>query len=168
MTPYERVKLSRERTAGVFPLPSPLDCIRYAICELAEYDDALLRLERIGDKRNNARQPDPRAELGQAFYMLLSGFVSIAEWASAPLMVEAERYGYDAAYVYFGVLSELADLARNMINEEEVDTVLYSYTSAWEGMLIICQCHGWDVAALVDDACATFEAKHAAARQVQP
>ena len=109
---------------------------------------------------DNAKQPDPRAELGQAIYMLLSGFVSIAEWASAPLMVEAERYGYDAAYVYFGVLSELADLARNMINEEEVDTVLYSYTSAWEGMLIICQCHGWDVAALVDDTCAAFEAKH--------
>ena len=79
MTPYERVRLSRERTAATFPLPNVLDCIRYAITELAEYEDALLRQERASDKRNNDKQHDPRSELGQALYMLLSAAVQFGE-----------------------------------------------------------------------------------------
>ena len=162
MTPYERVKLSRQRTAGVFPLPSPLDCIRYAICELAEYDDALLRLERIGDKRNNARQPDPRAELGQAFYMLLSAAVQVGYEPNGLDTFRApdHRLGH-----YAVALRNIGNVLCGVLDSASPEHVAYQMDDAYRALLWIAAAHGWDVAALVDDACAAFEAKHTA---VQP
>ena len=113
MTPYERTQLSRERTAATFPFPSALDCIRYAVTELAEYDDALLRQERAGDKRNHDKAHDPRSELGQCGYMLLSEALQLN---GTPQMDVAQREapheweGGERLAYYIALLSDLADL----------------------------------------------------------
>lgn len=157
MTPYERVKLSRERTAATFPLPSPVDCIRYAITELAEYDDALLRQERTGDKRNNDKAHSAERELGQALYMLLSAAVQLD---FAPH--SGGRFGFperDWRQNYCAAVRVLAWLA-----EDLPQTRLINDTYAQ--LRKLAAHHGWDVAELVDGACAKFEAKHAP--EVQP
>jgi hypothetical protein len=160
MDMLDRVKLSRERLQGVFPYPDAVRCIRYAITELAEYDDALLRLEYTGDKRNHDKQPDPRKELGQAMYMLLSALGYSAQWMDGRLADEVEPYEYDPAYVYFATVENLCQVARDIINDEEIDILLHNCAQAWEGTLILCMCHRWDAAQLVEDTCADFERKH--------
>ncbi len=163
MTPYERVKLSRERTRLTFPLPGVSDCIRYAICELVEYDDALLRMERTGDKRNNDKVHDPAAELGQALYMLLSASVQFRE-PSAPRRLPAVS-GYMPRELYFMALSHLADLGFEALDEKNLsslETWLRAHAStAYTDMCDLADLYGWSVDALVEDACAAFEAKHA-------
>ena len=47
------VKAHRERSAAYFPLPTPAECIRYAMQELAELDDAWIVQENPAHKRNN-------------------------------------------------------------------------------------------------------------------
>ena len=171
MTPYERVRKSRELTNGVFPLPSVLDCIRYAITELAEYDDALLRQERTGDKRNNDKAHDPRGELGQALYMLLSAYV---QWDEAPrglyypLGVDEQWIGRT---LYFGALAELGFLADYVLStvdketpeheREEYRNILSKADDAYENIYALAMFRGWPVDALIDDTCTLFEAKHA-------
>ena len=161
MTPYERVKLSRERTAATFPLPSVLDCIRYAITELAEYEDALLRQERASDKRNNDKQHDPRSELGQALYMLLSAAVQFGE-PSEPRRLPAVS-GYGPRELYFMALSHLADLGYEALDEKNLlslETWLRAYASqAYTEMCDLAVLHGWPVDSLIDDTCAAFERK---------
>jgi hypothetical protein len=153
MNPYERVKLSRERTAATFPLPTPRDCIRYAITELAEYDDALLRLERAGDKRNNARQPDPQAELGQCVYMLLSAAVQ----TSGP----PEYYPVlpDVSVVWYAdTLKWLADMLQGFC--DGFSALAEELSRTYSALVGIASFHGWDMTSLVEDTCAAFEAKH--------
>ena len=76
MTPSARVQVSRERTAETFPFPALRPSLDYTICEFAgELRDAVLRYERTGDVRNNDKAHDQQAELGQAFYMLLSACI---------------------------------------------------------------------------------------------
>lgn len=169
MTPYERVKLSRKRTASTFPLPSPLDCIRYALCELCEYEDAMLRLERIGDKRNNDRQPDPRAELGQALYMLLSAAV---QWGIKP-----KRYDplsqQSRLHLYSSALNWLTGFTLSPVNTHLAPPLSAArrvaldipVSGAYNVLCALAAVHGWDVDTLVEDTCTAFEAKHAA---VQP
>lgn len=163
MTPYERVQLSRQRTAGAFPLPSVLDCIRYAIYELAKYDDALLRQERTDDKRNNDKAHDPRVELGQCGYMLLSAAMQM-------------RFGVDITTVqpirdgvrrmsYYSIL--LIGLARAMSESSygaDSDKAKDELHLAWYDWAYLCDVHGWPVDSLIDDTCARFEAKHARER----
>lgn len=164
MTPYVRVKESRKRTAATFPLPSPVDCIRYAICELTEYDDALLRLERIGDKRNNERTPDPRAELGQAIYMLLSAAV---QWRTEPKPDVTSQYS--RLHLYSSSVSWLLGFTLSPANsrltaplsEDGRIATGITVSGAYAALCDLAACHGWDVAALIDDTCAAFEAKHA-------
>ena len=167
MTPYERVKLSRKRTANVFPLPSPLDCIRYSLCELCEYDDAMLRLERIGDKRNNARQPDPRAELGQALYMLLSA--AAVQWGIKPfqydhLSEQTRLHLYSSALNWltgFTLSPASAHLVPPLSSPRRVALDI-PVSGAYNVLCVLATFHGWHVDALVDDTCVAFEAKHAA------
>ena len=169
MTPYERVKLSRKRTANVFPLPSPLDCIRYSLCELCEYDDAMLRLERIGDKRNNDRQPDPRAELGQALYMLLSAAV---QWGIKPkgsyrLSEQTRLHLYSSALTWltsFTLSPTSAHLVPPFSAARRV-ALGVPVSGAYNVLCALATLHGWDLDELIEDTCAAFEAKHAA---VQP
>ena len=157
MTPYERVKLSRQRTDGAFPLPSPVDCLRYAICEIAEYDDALLRLERAGDKRNNDRQHDPAAELGQALYMLLSACVQRGHQPRAGFYV----HGPTPRSAYAKTLGVLASMLDNHFAFHVEDL-----SAAYTHIVVLAARHSWDVDALIDATCAKFEAKHAP--EVQP
>ena len=162
MTPYERVQLSRQRTAGVFPLPSVLDCIRYAITELAEYDDALLRQERTGDKRNNDKAHDPRSELGQALYMLLSAAVQIPrELSDFPGRANNVQQEYAAAL--FG-LSQAMSYAERWMNSNypklQFDMIT-TFCGAYDHICKLAGVHGWPVEALIDDTCTRFEAKHA-------
>ncbi len=164
MTPYARVKESRKRTAATFPLPSPLDCIRYAICELAEYDDAMLRLERIGDKRNNERQPDPRAELGQAIYMLLSAAV---QWKTQPepysLMPQPRLHLYSSSLSWLiGFTASPVNLMLTppLARNNRIATG-WKVSGTYAALCSLAACHGWDVDTLIDDTCAAFEAKHA-------
>jgi hypothetical protein len=172
MTPYERVKLSRERTAGVFPFPNVLDCIRFAICEIAEYDDALLRAERTGDKRNNDKAHDPRGELGQALYMLLSAYVQWDESPDGYYFHPGKGEEWMVKTFYFGSMQELAKLADYVIaltdpivpahERENFDSTLGQADEAYNNIYSLAMFHGWPVDALIDDTCAKFEAKHAA------
>ncbi len=171
MTPYERVRKSRELTAATFPLPSVLDCVRYAITELAEYDDALLRQERTGDKRNNDKAHDPRNELGQALYMLLSAYM---QWDEAPNGMYFPL-GADEQWIgrslYFASLTELSYLANYVLSTVDIETpshermkmsdVLGKADDVYDSMYALAMFTGWNVDALIDDTCAAFEAKHA-------
>ena len=167
MTPYERVRKSRELTAATFPLPSVLDCIRYAITELAEYDDALLRQERTGDKRNNDKAHDPRSELGQCGYMLLSAALQLN---GTPQMDVAQREapheweGGERLAYYIALLSDLADLMLNVWCNYDL-LALYDCERAYATWWHLCDAHGWDVDAVVDEACVKFERKHAAVQE---
>jgi hypothetical protein len=170
MKPYERVQLSRQRTNATFPLPSVLDCIRYAITELAEYDDALLRAERTGDKRNNGKEHDPRSELGQALYMLLSAHI---QWNECPdLYYDPPEQGEEwlDAMLYSSTMSELARLAEYVtaltnpivpLHERAIfENVLGQAEDAYNNMYALAMYHKWDVDTLVDDTCNRFEQKH--------
>lgn len=169
MTPYERVKLSRERTAATFPLPSVLDCIRYSLCELCEYDDALLRQERTGDKRNNDKAHDPRSELGQALYMLLSAYTQVE--FPPELYPMDQRNKKDSSRWYAGAMTSTAtalgyvtiinrnswDIQHPMAQEDLGRNLDLAYAN----MFGLALSHGWPVDALIDDTCIRFEAKHA-------
>lgn len=153
MSAYERVKLSRQRTGATFPLPGVSDCIRYAICEMAEMDDAWLRIERAGDKRNSDKAHAPSAELGQALYMLLSAAVQHG--------VEPALYDYSGytSLWYVEVLKWLADLLQALC--DGYTALDQEFSGCYSTMCGLAAFHGWDAAALVDAACAAFEAKHA-------
>lgn len=158
MNPYERVELSRECTAATFPLPTSLDCIRYAITELAEYDDALLRLERAGDKRNNARQPDPQAELGQAIYMLLSAATRFGE---RPEYQPWLSFGMAPGTVYLNAMRYTL-LILEYLQAPSVEGVqlMEAFGAAYSHMLGIAVANDIDFMQLIHDTCAAFEAKH--------
>lgn len=162
MTPYERVRQSRELTAATFPLPSVLDCIRYAITELAEYDDALLRQERTGDKRNNDKAHDPRNELGQALYMLLSAAVQIKEDRNFTILTPVSR-----VVCYVNSLRLAADLLRSVAGNGHTWVIHDQIFGAYVEVARLANTHGWPVDVLIDDTCAAFEAKHAPAREVR-
>lgn len=170
MTSYARVKESRKRTAGTFPLPSPLDCIRYAICELAEYDDALLRIERTGDKRNNERTLDPRAELGQALYMLLSAAV---QWRITPQAYtlppcgRLHAYGSALSWLLGFTLDPTGQQLAAPLTDRQRVALSPSVSGSYTALCAIAAARDWDIDALVDETCAAFEAKHAPAREVQ-
>ena len=85
MNSYERVKLSRERTAGSFPFPALRPSLDYAICEFAgELRDAVLRDERGGDVRNTDKAHSQRAEPTQRGRLLVTNAkkvtVSVLYW----------------------------------------------------------------------------------------
>lgn len=166
MTPYERVKLSRERTAATFPLPSVTDCIRYAICELAEMEDAWLRIERADDKRNNVRQSSPYDELGQAVYMLLSAAVQLGV-APKLLATYRDHDTYIDAYAYalYTLAALLTMMQRSQVDAERLQMV---FDAAYSGIYATGAINGVDSVfdSLIDDTCAAFERKHAPA--VQP
>lgn len=166
MNPYERVRLSRSLTNATFPLPAPLDCVRYAITELAEMDDALLRMERAGDKRNNTRNTDPRAEMGQCGYMLLSALVQLP--GAGPKAIEDRVLAISSARTtYFTLLGDLAAVGQEMergVEDGSGGTLRRAATLlgiAWRNFSRLACLHGWSVDDLIEDACAAFEARHA-------
>lgn len=152
----ERVGSSRLMLEGKFPYPSAVDCMRYAIQEMAEFDDARMREDQPDHKRNNERQPDARKELGQAGYMVLSallldkgndypGFMYVAPgkpvelWAAAVMNVASAIGFYEA-------------------DAKEDGAVDAWY--AWVVMKDLMMARGWDPMQLITETCEAFEAKH--------
>lgn len=74
---YQIARDHRDRSAAYFPMPSAGDCALFAATEIGEYLDALIRLHGTAYRRNNARNVDTQAELGQVGYMILSTLIAI-------------------------------------------------------------------------------------------
>jgi len=147
------VRKSRERTAGVFPLPTVDDCIDFAITEAAEYIDALKR-EDATYKRNNDKTHNKRNEWGQCGYMICSAIIQIdtshldaLDWE---LYITAEQ-----GNVYV-VITRLCDIRTGLawMNHENphVDAL-----DDWQAFAVKC---GWNPAELLRETCAAFERKH--------
>lgn len=60
-----------------FPLPDPKSCLMYAVTEVGEAVDALLREERPGDKRRRTDKSDFRDELGDVVLMLSASLYDV-------------------------------------------------------------------------------------------
>lgn len=140
----EIVRESRERTAGVFPLPDVPSCIDYAITEAGEYLDAILREKRAGDKRNNGKDHDARKELGQAAYMVCSAMIQIDDDADLESLCQ-ENTIYD-------MMVWLCFLRTGDDGVAHIDA-LKVYVN-------LCMAWGWNPADLLRETCAAFEAKH--------
>jgi len=149
------VRESRQKIAGVFPLPDVSACIDYAITEAAEAIDARLRAQRNGDKRNNGKQLDERAEWGQCGYMIASAIIQI-----------------DTSHVYMHTCFDCADgniyaVIRSLCTAQDkrfvIDTV--QHIDAMDKWQAYAQRKGWDAAELLRETCAAFEAKHLASKK---
>ena len=157
---FERVKVSRQRTGeGGFPLPGPLACARYALTEGAEADDALLRAERSGDRRNNDRQRDACNEWGQAGYMILSGLISLPR---LPELKFPDGNARPALWAYGATMGELAAFLQQAACGVPFDRSFRALAWAWTCWRLYAEAHRWDAVQLIDDTCSAFEAKHAA------
>ena len=169
MNSYDRTKLSRERTAATFPFPALRPSLDYTICEFAgELRDAVLRDERCGDVRNTDRAHSQRAELGDAFYMLLSACIQ-ADHEPILRMVEAMPPRRRCNLIV-RLLTQAADAADMLAqfgpSECELDALHRMLDSAYTHMVALCV--GWydlPVVVVVDDACQKFERKHAAVQE---
>lgn len=167
MTPYERTALSRERTADAFPFPELRPNLDYCICEFAgELRDALLRDERTTDKRNTDRAHSQRAELGDAFYMLLSACIRADHAPHLVPIVGIHSFRRECNEIT-RLLTHAADYAEQLewdgSNESARIALVHTLDAAYSCMVHLCQCgYGWDVGEVVEDACAKFERTHAA------
>lgn len=157
MDVLERVGSSRMMLDGKFPYPSAVDCMRYAIQEMAEMDDAMMRQEQPEHKRNNGREHDPRKELGQAGFMLLSAALYLENtYPTDDKEVDAHVSTVELwANCIDSACMAVKDFSLNLVSYASVDI---SYALAyWKH---IASSHGWDVAELIEDTCADFERKH--------
>lgn len=165
MTPYGRVQRSRALTAETFPFPSLRPSLDYTICEFGgELRDAMLRSERGGDLRNTDRKHSERAELGDAFYMLLSACVSVCHEPQVSL-VEALQ-PRRCCNLVVRLLTQAADAAETIeqfgATDREVNTLLMALNSAYTHMSALCVgWYGWEVYEIVEEACQKYECKHA-------
>lgn len=165
MTPYDRVKLSRERTSAAFPFPALRPSLDYTICEFAgELRDAMLRDERGGDVRNNDKAHSQRAELGDAFYMLLSACIQAGH--EPQLSMIAAMSPRRRCNLITRMLTHAADIADTIAQfgaqEHDVDALRRTLDGAYTHMVALCV--GWydlQVADVVEEACQKFERKHA-------
>lgn len=166
MTPYDRTTLSRERTAAAFPFPELRPCIDYAICEMAEHRDALLRDERTTDKRNTDRAHSQRTELGDSLYMLLSACIRADHAPHLVPIVGIHSFRRECNEIT-RLLTHAADYAeqleRDPSNESACIALVHTLDAAYSYMVHLCV-HWYDLAVpdVVEDACAKFERKHAA------
>ncbi len=168
MTPYERVRQSRELTAATFPFPQLRPSVDYTICEFAgELRDALLRDERAQDVRNNGKEHSQRVELGDSFYMLLSSCLQLGYEPQPHPVVGAYSFRRECNEIVRYLLNA-ADHAARLDGETSSydgahDAVCRNLEHAYNYMAHLCTCgYGWDVDVIVDDACRKFEKKHAA------
>ncbi len=168
MTPYDRTKLSRERTAATFPFPALQPCIDYAICEFAgELRDALLRDERTADKRNTDRDHSQRAELGDALYMLLSACIRAdhAPQSVYGIGIYSFRRQCNEITRYLTHAADYAEqLEHDPDNESARTALLHDLDIAYHCMVQLCQVwYSVPVDGVVNEACCKFERKYAAA-----
>ncbi len=166
MTPYERTHLSRNRTAGAFPFPELRPCIDYAITEFAgELRDAMLRYERSGDRRNNDKAHDQQAELGDAFYMLLSACIR-ADHAPALVPIVGAYSMRRQCNEVVRYLTHAADYAEMLEEDAGNDSARialhHSLDSAYSYMVHLCTLDfEWPLGGVVNAACVKFERKWA-------
>lgn len=167
MTPYARTKLSRERTAETFPFPALRPSLDYTICEFAgELRDAMLRDERSGDVRNTDRAHSQRAELGDAFYMLLSACIKAdhkPQLGKAEAMPPRQRCN-----VIVRLLAHAADAADDIEQfgpaEDNLAILHDALDGAYTHMVALCVgWYDWRPGDVVGEACRKFERKHAPA-----
>lgn len=168
MTPYDRTKLSRERTAATFPFPALRPSLDYTICEFAgELRDAMLRDERGGDVRNNDRAHSQRAELGDAFYMLLSACIKADH---KPKLHNAEALPpRQQCNAIVRLLTHAADAADDIEQfgpaEDTLEILHDALDGAYTRMVALCVgWYDWRPADVVEEACQKFERKHASGR----
>jgi len=164
VTPYARTKQSRERTAETFPFPALRPSLDYAICEFAgELRDAMLRSERASDVRNTDRAHSQRAELGDAFYMLLSACIQADH--EPQLSMVAAMPPRRRCNLIVRLLTHAADVADTIeqfgASERDVDVLHRSLDGAYTQMVALCVgWYDWRVAEIVEEACQKFERKH--------
>ncbi len=167
MTPYDRTRLSRSRTAGAFPFPELRPCIDYAICEFAgELRDAVLRDERSADRRNNDRAHSQRAELGDAFYMLLSACIRADHAPQLVPIVGIYSFRRECNEIV-RYLTHAADHAERLetdpANESGHTALAHTLDTTYSYLVHLCQVwYSVPVDDVVEDACAKFERKYAA------
>ncbi len=169
MTPYARVQVSRERTAETFPFPALRPSLDYTICEFAgELRDAVLRSERGGDVRNTDRAHSQRAELGDAFYMLLSACIKAKH---KPKLHNAEalppRQQCNAIVRLLAHAADAADVIEQFGPGEDALEILHdALDGAYTRMVALCVgWYGWEVGEVVEEACQKFERKHAVTQE---
>ncbi len=153
-----RVRYSRNCTNDTFPLPSVTNCLRYAITEMAEFDDARLRQQQPEHLRNHARNDDPRRELGQCGYMLASAWVQITKQDEVNFNTPHETRNID--HMYAGALADIAFA----LEDDGAQSSVYFAISAW---VQLCGMLGWNADQLIEETCAEFERKHCVTREVQ-
>ena len=149
----EIVRDSRERTAGVFPLPTVDDCIDFAITEAAEYIDALKR-ENAAYKRNNDKEHSTRKEWAQCGYMICSAIIQID--TSHFDDMDWEPYITAKQGNVYVVISRLCDIRTGLawMNYENPHV---GVLDDWQAFAVKC---GYDPADLLRETCAAFERKH--------
>lgn len=170
MTPYERTQLSRIRTSATFPFPDLRASLDYAICEFAgELRDALLRDERTADRRNTDRDHSQRAELGDAFYMLLSACIRADHAPQLVPIVGTYTFRRECNEIvrYLTHAADYAEqLERDPGNDSARTALVHTLDTTYSYMAHLCQTwYNVPVADVVEDACQKFECKYATAVQ---
>jgi hypothetical protein len=158
MDVLERVGSSRLMLEGKFPYPSAVDCMRYAIQEMAEYDDARMREDQPDHKRNNERQADARKELGQAGYMILSAMLHY-EKTNPQKSVTIKLETGNTVNVWSQVV-QFAGSSVFFALDKTPNWAAVDASYAWAYCAALMQLHGWDVDDLICETCEAFEAKH--------
>lgn len=154
----EYISQERAALAGCYPLPSPLDCVRYALTELGEYEDAMLRAERTGDKRNNQKPSDARRELGQVGEMLGAAIVQLNR--KRPLASEA-IHTMESRLDSVATLAE--SIAKCLWYRMDMNSDAQWSFANW---IALVQLHGWDAHALLVERYTQVREKHCT--EVQP
>lgn len=160
MNNFERVEQSRQRTNPTFPLPTYAKCIRYAVQEAAEADDALMRQEEPHHIRNSQRQPDVKQECGQCGYMILSAAIQAACKTQYKTLSLKDSERRNAAAMFGLIVAHLGGALFDYAND--YDTLSESnLLGAYEAWIRFCRIMGWNDEELINETCAAFEAKHA-------
>lgn len=153
--PYERVRQSRQTTAGALPLPSPLTCIRYATLKLAEYEAALLHQEIDG------RPPgDPRVHLGGCGYMLLSAMVQCPEHISPDNLNPNIGHLNDPRSLYYVLFADLVEISKELHAGKHMKLACEMMEIAWRNFTALCFRSGWDAESLIEETCTSVERAH--------
>lgn len=90
-----QVRSHRLAVLHSFAWPDAPQCVAYALTEVGEYTDALLREQRAGDNRAAQRERDALLEWGQCGYMLASALLLMS--------ADVERAASEVAAVQVGL-----------------------------------------------------------------
>lgn len=150
----EYIASERQALAHCYPLPSPLDCVRYALTELGEYEDAMLRAERTGDKRNNVKPSDARRELGQVGEMIGAAIVQLDGWKM--LVFDCWNSGRRITLVADLSIS----IAEAMYSSYPDCIVPGEAADAFGAWIDLCHYHGWEPHALLAERYAQVRERH--------